>query len=380
MSPHRNILLVNWNDRTNPFAGGAEVHLHETFARLAARGHRVMVLCSGYAGAPAREVLDGMEILRVSGRYGFNFAVPAALRRLRREFAPSIVVEALNKIPLCTPVFAGAPVLGIGHHLFGGTIFREIPPPLSLYVFASEMALPWIYRRTMMEVISESTREDFILRGLAPDRVRVVHVGVDRSLYRPPDAEQNGKPFLLAMGRVRRYKRLDLVIDAVDALARSGQADLTLTIAGGGNYLDSLRRHARRTGADARVRFLGSVSEEEKIRLYQEAVALVMTSPKEGWGLTCLEAQACGTPVIASNSPGLREAVRDGESGILVPHGDRAALEAAMSRMLGEEELRRRLAEGALRFADTFSWDRTADSTMEMIEEAIAEWEAPCVH
>ncbi|MDP6460430.1 MAG: hypothetical protein QGH59_01530, partial [Gemmatimonadota bacterium] len=75
-----------------------------------------------------------------------------------------------------------------------------------------------------------------------------------------------------------------------------------------------------------------------------------------------------------------REAVRDGESGILVPHGDRAALEAAMSRMLGEEELRRRLAEGALRFADTFSWDRTADSTMEMIEEAIAEWEAPCVH
>jgi glycosyltransferase involved in cell wall biosynthesis len=100
-----------------------------------------------------------------------------------------------------------------------------------------------------------------------------------------------------------------------------------------------------------------------------------MTSPKEGWGLTCLEAQACGTPVIASDSPGLREAVRDGESGLLVPHSDRAALAATMRRFLEDGALRTRLTEGALRFAGTFSWDRAARETMELIEEAIAERE-----
>jgi glycosyltransferase involved in cell wall biosynthesis len=97
-----------------------------------------------------------------------------------------------------------------------------------------------------------------------------------------------------------------------------------------------------------------------------------MTSPKEGWGLTCLEAEACGTPVIASDSPGLREAVRHEETGLLVRHGDREALRGAMERLVSDEALRARLREGALRFAGRFSWERCADETLDLIERAIA--------
>jgi glycosyltransferase involved in cell wall biosynthesis len=114
------------------------------------------------------------------------------------------------------------------------------------------------------------------------------------------------------------------------------------------------------------------VSEEEKIRLYRRAWGLVMTSPKEGWGLTCLEAEACGTPVIASDAPGLREAVRRDETGLLVPHGKREALAAAMDRFLGDASLRQRLGEGSLAFASTFSWDRCADETLDLLERVIA--------
>ena len=82
-------------------------------------------------------------------------------------------------MPLCTPLYARSPVVGVGHHLFGATIFREVPPPVSLYVFLSELFVPWVYRRVPMEVISESTRTDFERRGLSPDRVHVVYVGLD---------------------------------------------------------------------------------------------------------------------------------------------------------------------------------------------------------
>jgi glycosyltransferase involved in cell wall biosynthesis len=137
------------------------------------------------------------------------------------------------------------------------------------------------------------------------------------------------------------------------------------------------RASPTKTGADPHVRFLGRVSEADKVRLYQRAWALVMTSPKEGWGLTCLEAQACGTAVIASDSPGLREAVRHEESGILIPHGNRAALREGMDRFLADEGLRRRLREGALRFAAGFTWDRAADETEDLIEQTLTEGEGP---
>jgi len=370
----RDILLVNWNDRTNPYGGGAEIHLHELFSRLAGRGHRVTLLCSGFRGAPAEDALDGMRVVRVGGRYTFNYAVPSALRRLFRERRYDVVVEALNKIPLYTPLYSPVPVVGIGHHLFGPTIFREVPPPLSLYVFLGELGVPWAYRGVPMEVISRSTADDFVARGLPRERMHVVYVGIDLARYAPAaDEGPEEAPTLLALGRIRKYKRLDLVVDAVARLARERHPRLRLVIAGSGNHEPALREHVRRTGAAELVTFAGRVSEEEKVRLYRRAWALVMTSPKEGWGLTCLEAEACGTPVIASDSPGLREAVRHDETGILVPHGDRDRLADAMDRLVRDAELRRRLGDGARRFAETFSWDRCADETMALIESTLGE-------
>lgn len=369
----RNVLLVNWNDRKNPFGGGAEIHLHEVFGRLAREGHRVTYLCSGFSGGPAEETLDGMQILRVGGRYTFNFVAPFAIRRWLRSNPCDIVVDALNKIPVYTPLYSPVPVIGIGHHLFGGTIFREVPPPISLYVFGTELAVPWAYRNVPMAVISESTREDFVLRGLSPDRIGVIYVGVDREEYSPsPEIGLEARPTFLSLGRIRKYKRLDLVIDAVAELGRTLAPDIRLVVAGDGNHLPSLRRHAQRTGASSFVEFRGRVTEEEKVGLYRRAWAMIMTSPKEGWGLTCLEAQACGTPVIASDSPGLREAVRGGESGLLVPHGDRRALRDAVERFLSDAPLRDRLRQGALRFAGTFSWERAARETLDLMESTIA--------
>ena len=111
------------------------------------------------------------------------------------------------------------------------------------------------------------------------------------------------------------------------------------------------------------MRFLGFVSEAGKLALLRRAWALVFTSPKEGWGITNLEAAACGTPVIASDSPGLRESVRDGETGYLVPHGDVEALAAAMRTHRRCTRPRDDPRQGRPRVREGLTWERAASET-----------------
>ena len=106
--------------------------------------------------------------------------------------------------------------------------------------------------------------------------------------------------------------------------------------------------------------------------MLRRAWALVFASPKEGWGITNLEAAACGTPVVASNSPGIRESVRDGETGFLVPHGDVGAMASAMRRIAGDAALVAQLGVQARRFAETFTWERAASETASHLYRVLA--------
>src|SRR6185369_9671296 len=138
------------------------------------------------------------------------------------------------------------------------------------------------------------------------------------------------------LGRLKRYKGVHFVIRA---FAACGAPDAVLEIAGAGDYRPALEALARSLDLGDRVRFLGRISESEKLSLLRRAWALAFASPKEGWGITNLEAAACATPVVASNSPGIRESVRDGETGFLVPHGDIGAMANAMRRLATSRKL-----------------------------------------
>ena len=115
------------------------------------------------------------------------------------------------------------------------------------------------------------------------------------------------------------------------------------------------------------MRFLGRVSEAEKLQLLRRAWALVFASPKEGWGITNLEAAACGTPVVASNSPGIRESVHDGETGYLVDYRDQAALVEALQAALAAPAEKGRLAR--TRIATEFTRERRELSLCRVINQ-----------
>jgi len=367
------ILLVNWNDRENPHAGGAEVHLHELFGRLAGRGHQTDLVASGWRGAPPHAELDGIRVQRVGGRHSFALLARGAVRRALAERTYDVVVEDVNKLPLFLPTVTRLPFVAVVPHLFGTTAFAEASWPVAAIVWAAERPLPRVYRRATFHAISESTREDLVRRGVPRERIDVIYPGVDAAWYRPDGATPRAeRPTFLYVGRLKRYKGVEIALRALWA-ARRTRPDLTLEIAGQGDDRPRLEHIARAIGLGDAVRFLGFVHEEEKRRLLRRAWALVFPSPKEGWGIANVEAAACGTPALASDSPGLRESVRDGVTGYLVPHRDADALAARMLEVAGDPGLVARLGAAARTFAEGLSWEAAARATEAQLQRVIAQ-------
>ena len=362
------LLVVNWQDRENPLAGGAEIHLHEIFERLAARGHEVTMLCGGWPGCPPRTELGGIAVHRTGIRQTFALKAWAYYRRHLAAQPFDVLVEDINKMPLYTPLWGAHRTVACVPHLFGGTAFQELAAPLAAAVWLSERPIPAVYRDTPFEAISESTAGDLAARGIARDHVRVIYPGASCEYYTPDASLRSPTPVFAYLGRLKKYKGVDLVIRA---FAQVADPRAVLEIAGEGDYRPALEALVASLDLTARVRFLGFVSEAEKLALLRRSWATAFASPKEGWGLTNIEASACGTPVVASNSPGIRESVRDGETGYLVPHGDPAAMAAAMLRLCQSPELVARLGAAGRRFAGTFTWDRAADETAAHLQQVI---------
>ena len=255
------------------------------------------------------------------------------------------------------------------HHLFGSTVFHEATLPIAAAVWLAERPLGALYRGIPFQAVSESTADDLVQRGIPRDSIRVIYNGVDSRRLTPNAADRSREPLFVYLGRLKKYKRVDIVIRA---FAELGDAAARLEIAGAGDYRASLERLVESLGLGSRVKFLGFVSEEEKLHLLRRAWASVLASPKEGWGISNLEAAACGTPVIAANSPGVRESVIDGQTGILVRPDDPHDMARAMSRIVESPALVSELGMRGRRFAEGFTWERATGDTLRHLEEVVA--------
>jgi phosphatidylinositol alpha-1,6-mannosyltransferase len=204
-------------------------------------------------------------------------------------------------------------------------------------------------------------------------RVQVVHLGTDPDHFRPDlDTTEvraryhlpDGDRWLLTVARLDPHKGVDTVLQALPAiLARA--PDVRYAVAGGGPDRDRLERLAQRIGVAERVRFLGEVSEQDLPALYNAAAMYVGASRQserigvEGFGIVFVEASASGLPVVGGASGGVPDAVRDGETGFLVPPNDSVAVAAAVSRLLADPTLARRLGTAGRRAVVThYNWDR----------------------
>lgn len=361
------ILIFNWQDIRNPYAGGAEVHLHEIFSRIASSGHRVTLFCSSFQGAPHEETMEGIHIIRKGNRNVFNYYVPIeyATRFSREPF--DVVVDDINKIPFYTPLFVRRPLVAILHHLFGRSIFKEVSALPAWYVYGAERLALRVYRRTPFAVVSESTRDELLGAGFRAESITIVPNGIKL----PARESQPSQEFLIGhVGRLKKYKSVDHLLKAF-ALVRQQLPQARLVIVGEGDYRPALEHLARDLNLDSAVEFTGYVDEMTKEQILSRCAVVVNCSVKEGWGMTVLEANALGIPVIASNVPGLRDSVIHDKTGLLYEYGNIEQLAGSLVRILTDRELRTRLAAGAKKWAARFSWDRSAEMMMEVLEKAI---------
>jgi glycosyltransferase involved in cell wall biosynthesis len=366
------ILVVNWQDRLNPQAGGAEIHLHEIFGRLARSGHQVTLLTSGFSGGAPRENVDGMEVHRTGTRMTFGLRAQSYYRTELASAGFDVAVEDLNKVPVFMPWWGTPPLVLLVHHLFGATAFAEAPFPMALATWLLERPIPMVYRDIPTVAVSGSTALDLEVRGLDRGEIAIVPNGVDLARYVPdPRGRRSEEPTLLYLGRLKRYKGVHLILQAMARLKKAGRS-VRLTVAGDGDHRAALEALRDRLQIQDRVEFLGYVDEEEKLRLLQQSWIHVLTSPKEGWGIATLEAAACGTPTVASDSPGLRDAVVDGKTGVLVPHGDVENLAHALAGLLSDDETRTAMGESARAFAEGFSWDASARAMEKVLHARVA--------
>jgi glycosyltransferase involved in cell wall biosynthesis len=178
--------------------------------------------------------------------------------------------------------------------------------------------------------------------------------------------EKSPDPTVLYLGRLKAYKSVDVLIKAFQKVL--GQVhNAKLLIAGAGEEHSALKKLAEDLGIARAVEFLGKVTEQEKIQLMQKAWVFVNPSMMEGWGITTIEANACGTPVVAADVPGLRDSVKNPHTGYLVEHGNADLMAEKIAQILTDEKLRAEMSLSAIDWAKNFDWELSSRKGLEIL-------------
>jgi len=353
----KNILLFTWLDLKNPDAGGVDIRCYELFRRFVKQGNKVTFLSSGFKNAKRHDSLDGINIIRQGGKYTFALAsVFHYLLKLRKE-KYDVIIEDMNKVPLFTPLYVNKPVLAYYSHLNARAFFKELFFPLAAVAFFMEQVLmPLIYRKERFVAVSPSTSFELQQLGIKSENIFFVPDGLNPGAYKPIPFKNKKPNQLLVLDRLKRYKGIHHAIRAMKIIVEE-MPDTKMYIAGRGDYEKKLKKMTKRLGLDKNIIFLGYVSDKKKIKLLQESSLLIHSSFKEGRGINVIEANACGTPAVASNVAGLRDSVLHMKTGFLAPYGDANALGKVVLGLLKNDDLRRRLGENAIINARKHDWN-----------------------
>ncbi len=331
------ILHLGFEDHRRPGSGGGSLRNHEINRRLAARGHEVHVLCAPHPTLAAR-VEDGVSYMHVgvsaanaASLLTYQAALPWATRGAIRRLRPDLVVEEFA--PLCSSMGVGhwtrLPTVGVVQGFFAREKARQYRLPTPLLTAIERWGT-----RSHPRLVSMSEALAERLRGVAPaSEVAVIGNGVDlgaiRAALDPTPAVEPG--LVVFLGRMEiMQKGLDLFVDALGKL--SDLPDLRVVLAGDGKDHRAVRARVEAAGVAERVEFAGRVGGADKWRLLARAQVLAMPSRYETFGLSALEAMACGTAVAGFDIPALRETV--GAAGMLVPRYDVSALADALRTLV----------------------------------------------
>ncbi len=298
--PHK-VLILNWRDLKHPRAGGAEIYTHNLAKAWVAMGADVTLLCSKVRGAPRREVIDGVSVIRRGNKWTVYRAARRVLKKVGEEDC-ELIIDEINTRPFFAHKWArGVPVIALAHQVCNELWEYQLPRPIAV-VGRRVLEPRWLsqYRNIPTVTVSQSSRDSLTSYGLR--KVVVIPEGHTQLLdFTPPPKES--RPTVCFVGRLESHKRPEHAIAAFESI-RDEFPEAQMWVIGGG----PLERALRQSSSPA-VHFLGRVSHEKKLERLARAHVILVTSVREGWGLVVTEAAEVGTISIGYDVPGLRDSI-----------------------------------------------------------------------
>lgn len=366
LSGRMKILIFNWRDTESVFAGGAETYIHALASRWVKNGHSVTLFTSNDGKQTQNGEIGGVRIIR---RGGFFIVYIAAaiyyLFKFRGKF--DVIIDSENGVPFFTPLYAKEPVYCLIHHIHQDVFRRSLIKPLAAFAcFLEKTLMPLVYKGSEFITVSESSKRDMEKLSITDKKIHVVYPGVDLSFLSP--GIKSPTPLISYVGRLKDYKSVDVLIKAFAKIIVAAPA-AQLIIAGDGDERGKLLRLISKLELCESVSLLGKVSEEEKRDIMRRSWVFVNPSMMEGWGITTIEANACGTAVVASDVPGLRDSVADGRTGILVPYGNIDLMAKKIIAMIGDRSFLNDLMKNGIDWASNFDWQKISEKFINIVSK-----------
>lgn len=364
------ILIFNWRDTKHVWAGGAENYLHEIAKRWVKEGNSVTVFCGNDGNSSRNEVVDGVQIVRRGGFYTvYIWAFLYYILRFRGNF--DVVVDSQNGIPFFTPLYVAVPKVLVIYHVHQDVFRKHLMFPFNRFaMFVEKDLAPLIYSGQKVVTISKSSRIDIakIVRNQREDEIEIVNPGVDFGTFKT--CRKTLYPSFIYLGRLMHYKNVDVAIRAF-AKVVAKKPEAKFFVAGYGEARGELENLTKELKISKNVEFLGKVSDKDRVCLLGKAWLAIQPSSAEGWGMTIIEANACGTPVIASNINGLKDSVVDGKTGFLMPVKDVGACAKIMLELIQDKSYLNTLSREAFNWAKKFDWNYSSVRFAEVLMEVI---------
>ncbi|HVZ12497.1 MAG TPA: glycosyltransferase [Patescibacteria group bacterium] len=353
------ILIFNWRDTKHMWAGGAEVYVHELAKQWVKEGNSVTLFCGNDRKSARNQTVDGVKVIRRGGFYTvYIWAALYYIFKFRKNF--DVVVDSENGIPFFTPLFSTKPVLLLIHHVHQDVFISQMKFPLS-YIgrFIEGKIMPFVYRNRTVITVSSSTKEEIVKNGIANEaNIQIINPGIDLPSRK---YKKTTYPSVVYVGRLKAYKNIDVAIHAFKKILKRLK-NAEFWIVGEGDMGDILRDIVVEQSLTKKVKFFGKVTNSKKIELMSKAWVAVQPSQVEGWGITVIEANACKTPVVASDTNGLRDSIIDTRTGLLARVGDVNEFAAALNKILTNKSFRNTTSKNAFEWAKQFNWKNSANS------------------
>jgi len=368
-----NILILSWRDPRHPLAGGAEQSVLEHAKGWLDAGNNITWFSSRYKNSFKKENFESIEIERGGNQYlGVQFA--AFFHYLKNKNKIDLVIDQFHGLPFFTPLYVRKPKLALIQEVAKKVWFlNPLPRPINWLVgligYLFEPLVLKLYRNVFFMTASMSAREDIIKMGIDTEKITVIPHGVTLP-KKAVKSEKEKIKTITYLGILSKDKGIEDAIKCFQILA--SRTNYQFWVIGQGEtktYEEKIKKLAKSLGN--KIIFWGFVSQQRKFELLAKSHILINPSIHEGWGLVNIEANCVGTPVVACNSAGLVDSVRNGESGAIVENNTPEELAKAVVSILDDERNYNALIRGSTMWADKFSWSESKQKSLDLVNRII---------